>query len=61
MALSAGAEMTQTTNDLHDYTTGEYIRAATQSETADSIAAAKFDGGAGVIDVDGRFCYVVGE
>jgi hypothetical protein len=53
--------MTHTTNDLHDYNTGEYIRTATQSETARSIAAAKTDGGAGVIDVDGRACYVVGE
>lgn len=47
--------------DLHDYRTGDYIRPATIEETADCINAARHDGGAGVILVDGRSCYVVGE
>jgi hypothetical protein len=43
---------------LHDYKTGEYIRAATPDEAAASEAAAHCDGGAGVILVAGRPCYV---
>jgi hypothetical protein len=46
--------------DLLDYNTGEIIRAATVAELRESIEAAKIDGGAGVIDVNGRSCYVVG-
>lgn len=45
---------------LHNYHTGEYIRAASEAELAASIEAAKVDGGAGVIEVDGVSCYVVG-
>lgn len=45
--------------ELHDYKTGEYIREATDAELQSSIEAAKHDGGAGVIVVDGRSCYVV--
>lgn len=37
-------------SDLRDY--GEYIRPATASEEAASIAASKIDGGIGAIDVD---------
>ncbi len=44
--------------DLIDYDTGAIIRKATDAELAESIKAAKEDGGAGVIDVDGRRCYV---
>lgn len=44
---------------LHDYQTGEPIRIATVTEYNASIEAAQSDGGAGVIDVDGRSCYVV--
>lgn len=51
---------TATPGDLHDYRTGEYIRPATQAETDESIAQAARDGGAGVIAVDGRSCYVEG-
>jgi hypothetical protein len=47
--------------DLCDYMTGETIRPATDDELEDSIEAASRDGGAGVIDVDGRSCYVVGR
>lgn len=44
---------------LYDYATGEEIRNATAEELAASIDAAKHDGGAGVIEVDGRSCYVI--
>ena len=43
---------------LHDYQTGELIRAATPEEMSASVEAAEHDGGAGVIEVDGRSCYV---
>ncbi len=51
--------MTTTTIDtskpcLYDYNTGEMIREATAKELAESIAA----GPEGVIEVDGRDCYV---
>ena len=46
---------------LHDYEGGDYLRPATSAEAAESIAAARADGGAGVIAVDGRRCYVVTE
>lgn len=42
---------------LYDYDTAERIRPATADELAASIAAAERDGGAGVIEVDGRRCY----
>lgn len=44
---------------LHDRDTGEAIRPATASELAASIEAAEHDGGAGIISVDGRRCYVM--
>ena len=43
---------------LCDYLTGESIRPATAEERAESIDAARYDGGAGVIEIDGRSCYV---
>jgi hypothetical protein len=43
---------------LCDYGTGEFIRAATPNELHASIVAARGDGGAGVILVDGRRCFV---
>jgi hypothetical protein len=43
---------------LHDYKSGAAVRTATPKELADSIDAARRDGGAGVIDCDGRSCYV---
>lgn len=46
-----------TTATLHNYKTGEAIRPATAAELAASIEAAKTDGGAGVIVVDGVSCY----
>lgn len=45
-------------NDLRDYNTADYVRAATRAELEASREAAKHDGGAGVIKVDGRSCYV---
>jgi len=45
--------------DLMNYSTGEFIREATQQELAASIEAATHDGGSGVILVDGVSCYVV--
>jgi len=43
---------------LVDYNTTEVIRDATEEEARESREAAKTDGGAGVIEVDGRSCYV---
>ena len=48
----------QNFGDLKDYYTAEYIRPATEGERRDSRLAAQMDGGAGVIKVDGRSCYV---
>jgi hypothetical protein len=42
---------------LYDYRTGQRLRRATRKELQKSIEAAKHDGGAGVIQVDGRSCY----
>jgi hypothetical protein len=44
---------------LRDYRTGEYIREATDNEARESWAASQRDGGAGVIKVGERSCYVV--
>ena len=54
--LTEGRYLTEA--DLIDYSTGDVIRPATTDELRASIDAAKVDGGAGVIDVDGRSCYV---
>ena len=45
---------------LCDYRTGEQIRPATLAELTASMSAAHHDGGAGVIELDGRSCYVDG-
>jgi len=42
---------------LIDYATGEAIREATEQEFRESEEAARHDGGAVVIDVDGRPCF----
>ena len=52
--------MTTEHGTLCDYQTGESIRPATADERAESIDAARHDGGAGVIEIDGRLCYVEG-
>lgn len=49
---------TTTHGDLHDYTTGEYIRPATAAEKAASDAEVAAGHPEGVITVDGRSCYV---
>lgn len=43
---------------LRDYETGANVRPATAAEQEASRRAAESDGGAGVITVDGRACYV---
>jgi len=50
-------EATTYTATLHDYRTGEPIRPASPAELAASIAAADYDSGAGVIEVNGRSVY----
>ena len=50
--------MKQDNGTLHDYRTGELLREATAEEARDSMLSAMKDGGAGVIVVDGRKCYV---
>jgi hypothetical protein len=56
--LKMSTKNTTSAGTLHDYKTGEAIRPATAAELAASIEAAKTDGGAGVITVDGKSCYV---
>lgn len=51
-------ESTSPHGRLVDYNTTAIIRAATAEEQRASQEQAKRDGGAGVIDVDGRRCYV---
>ena len=46
------------TPTLHSYETGEELRDATGEELAESVEAARHDGGAGVIMADGVRCYV---
>lgn len=43
---------------LLDYRTGGYLREATAAETVESEDQAHRDGGAGIIMVDGRRCFV---
>ena len=43
---------------LHRYEDGAELRDATPAELAESVEAARRDGGAGVITVDGCRCYV---
>lgn len=45
---------------LCDYKTGEVIRDATRTEARLSARAARFDSGAGVIEIEGQLCYVDG-
>jgi hypothetical protein len=48
----------QSTANLYDYQTGDDLRPATEDELRSSIDAARQDGGAGVIEIDGRSCFV---
>ncbi len=45
--------------NLYDYHTGAFIRRATREELIASLEAARKDGGAGVIKVEDKECYVV--
>jgi len=47
------------TGDLFDVATDAWIRPATVEELADSLEASAFDGGVGVIAVDGVNCYAM--
>jgi hypothetical protein len=49
----------QSTASVHDYQTGDVLRPATEDELRSSIDAAQRDGGAGVIEIDGRLCFVI--
>lgn len=44
---------------LYDYRTADALRVATLEELAESVDAARYDGGAGVILVDDQPCYVL--
>lgn len=59
-AKVVGMTKSESSADLHDYRTGEFLRRATADELSASVAAADEDGGAGVIDVEGVYCYDVG-
>lgn len=50
--------MVYTSADLFDYRTGKLIRKATKAEHNESKEAARFDGGAGVFEINGRSVYV---
>jgi hypothetical protein len=56
--MSNAATEPQSTASLHDYQTGDALRPATEDELRSSINAAQRDGGAGVIEIDGRPCFV---
>ena len=45
-------------NRLMKYSDASYIREATKDERRESAEAARYDGGAGVITVEGVDCYV---
>lgn len=48
----------QSRASLCDYQTGDALRPATEDELRSSIDAAQQDGGVGVIEIDGRSCFV---
>lgn len=60
-ALNAADQAAYSPWELMSYDDAEAIRPATHAEVLASIEAAKHDGGAGVILVDDRRCYVVYE
>ena len=57
--LPPPAPITMSEPVLYDYATAVAIRNATDEELTESREAALTDGGSGVIDVDGRSCYVL--
>jgi len=58
-AVALAEDLAMPLFELIDYRTDEFIRKATQAEYEASVDAAEHDGGAGVIEVDGRSCYVM--
>jgi len=56
--LDKAVERDHAHGDLYDYQTGEYIRPATREERELSDAEVAAGREQGVIDVDGRSCYV---
>jgi hypothetical protein len=58
--VSAAVATCIETGTLMTYDTAEYLREATEEETIESIRTARRDGGAGVIVVGGKRCYVEG-
>ena len=46
------------TGELYAYDDNTYLRPATRAEAIASCAAARHDGGRGIITIDGRRCYV---
>ena len=59
--MTVSCDQKQAMHDLYDYSTGDVIRKATAEEVAESDEAAKHDGGAGCILVDGRVCYTAAQ
>ena len=57
-ATILAARQANTDGALHRYSDGEYLGPATSAEVEESRDLALYDGGAGVIDVDGESCYV---
>ena len=57
--MSNAATKPKSTASLYDYQTGDALRPATEDELRSSIDAAQRDGGAGVIEIDGRPCFVI--
>ena len=57
--MSSAATEPKSTASVHDYQTGNALRLATEDELRSSIDAAQRDGGAGVIEIDGRLCFVL--
>ena len=56
--MTNAATEPQSTANLYDYQTGDALRPATEDELRSSIDAAQQDGGAGVIEIDKRPCFV---
>jgi hypothetical protein len=50
--------LSRPTSVLYDYMTGSPVREATEEERIESESVAEYDGGWGVIVVEGALCYV---
>lgn len=58
MTNNTETQPTVRTADLMRYADAVYLRPATKAELDASVEQARWDGGAGVITVDGVSCYV---